>query len=46
MILIIVTESIAVLRLDEGIRKQKPEMVKLNILHVEEEDDNFKSVSN
>lgn len=42
VILIIVTESVAVIRSDEGVRKQKPEMVKLNTLHVEKEDDNFK----
>lgn len=39
---ITVTKSIAVMRLDEGVRKQKPKMSEFNNLHHEEDYDTFK----
>lgn len=43
MILIIVTDSIAIMRLEEGVRKQKPKMGESNTLHDEKDGDTFKS---
>lgn len=37
------TEFIAVLRLDEGVRKQKPKRGEFNTLYDEKDDDTFKS---
>lgn len=37
------TESIAVMKLEEGVRKQKPKMAESNTLHDEKDGDTFKS---